>query len=309
MDCHHKRNKSQATNTSAGFFTPKCLEDLNLKLLEVIKDGFQVFHSKLRQYWKFLNEQALFLEAFKDIERRYESLKSEIETTFATRQITRLNGGLIYSDDDAELVAISLFVIQECVRSDDAMIEVNIGRVYNRESRHDDALKGFISLYAKPVYEYLDELLLDQARLPAQPANLVGFEASVVEPDYVFILMSMNEADQLLDKVHTTIKQTCARFDLRAERADDIEHSGRITDKIIERIRAARILVADLSHERPNVYYELGFAHGLNREVIMLAQKGTQLHFDIKDFNVIFYANASELRSRLEKRLNATLNR
>jgi len=120
--------------------------------------------------------------------------------------------------------------------------------------------------------------------------------------------MSMNEADQLLDKVHSTIKQTCAQFNLRAERADDIEHSGRITDKIIERISAARILVADLSHERPNVYYEVGSAHGLDREVIMIAQKDTQLHFDIKDFNVIFYANASELGSRLKKRLDATLD-
>jgi hypothetical protein len=286
----------------------KLRQKLRMRYSSVSSSDFQVFHSKLRQYWKFLNEQTLFLEAFKDIERRYESLKSKIETAFATKQITRLNGGPIYSDDDAELVAISLFVIQECVKSDDAMIEVNIGRAYNRESRHDDALKGFISLYAKPVYEYLDELLLDQARLPTPPSNWVGFDASVVEPDYVFVLMSMNEADQLLDKVHSTIKQTCAEFNLRAERADDIEHSGRITDKIIERIRAARILVADLSHERPNVYYELGFAHGLDREVIMIAQKDTQLHFDIKDFNVIFYANASELGSRLKKRLDATLD-
>jgi len=224
---------------------------------------FQIFHLKLKQYWKFLNEQALFLEAFEEIEHRYESLKPEVETAFASRQITRLDSGPIYSDDDEELVAISLFVIQKCVESDDAMIEVNIGRAYNRESRHNDAHRGFMSLYAQPVYEYLDELLLDQAQLPAQPSSSIGFDNSVVKPNYVFILMSMSETDPLIYDVHTTIKQTCTQFDLRAERADDIGHSGRITDKIIERIRAARILVADLSHERPNVYYELGFAHGL----------------------------------------------
>jgi nucleoside 2-deoxyribosyltransferase len=280
---------------------------LHKRYLSLSSSDYQIFHSKLRQYWKFLNEQPLFLEAFKEIERRYESLKSEVETAFATRQITRLDSGPIYSDDDEELVAISLFVIDKCVESDDGMIEVNIGRAYNRESRHDDALRGFMSLYAQPVYEYLDELLLDHATFPAKPASSIGFDHSVVEPNYVFILMSMNETDRLLEDVHAAIKQTCAQFDLRAERADDIEHSGRITDKIIERIRAAKILVADLSHERPNVYYELGFAHGLNREVILVAQKDTQLHFDIKDFNVIFYTNTSQLKSRLKKRLNAIL--
>ena len=39
----------------------------------------------------------------------------------------------------------------------------------------------------------------------------------------------------------------------------------------------------------------------------MVAQKGTLLHFDIKDFNVIFYSGTPELESRLNKRLNAIL--
>jgi hypothetical protein len=127
-----------------------------------------------------------------------------------------------------------------------------------------------------------------------------------VESDYVFILMAFKE-DPLLEDVVDTIKGICSSLQLRAERVDDIQHFGRITDKIIERIKASRILIADLSFERPNVYYELGFAHGLNRDVILLAKQGTDLHFDIKDFNVLFYRNIKELSSKLKKSLRVAL--
>ena len=127
-----------------------------------------------------------------------------------------------------------------------------------------------------------------------------------IELDYVFILMVMTGEDPLLEDVNEAIKRACRKYDLRAERVDDIEHSGRITDKIVERIKASKILIADLTYERPNVYYELGYAHGLNREVILIAKKETKLHFDIKDFNVIYYENATELESKIEKRLIAT---
>ena len=66
-----------------------------------------------------------------------------------------------------------------------------------------------------------------------------------------------------------------------------------------------RILISDVTHERPNVYYELGYAHALEKEVIILARDGTPLHFDIKDYNVIFYSNLTQLEARLAIRLQA----
>ena len=71
--------------------------------------------------------------------------------------------------------------------------------------------------------------------------------------------------------------------------------------------KAAETLAADLSYDRPNVYYELGYAHGLGRdeEVILLAKKDSTLHSDDKALNVIFYTGIKELESGLEKRLDA----
>lgn len=45
---------------------------------------------------------------------------------------------------------------------------------------------------------------------------------------------------------------------------------------------------------RGSVYYEVGFAHGLNVPVIFTAQEGTKPHFDMSTYPHIFW-NSDEL--------------
>ena len=52
----------------------------------------------------------------------------------------------------------------------------------------------------------------------------------------------------------------------------------------------------DLTVERPTVYYELGYAHGVgNRaiEILLIAKTGTHLHFDIAHLAVMYYDSAT----------------
>src|SRR5215472_8908980 len=73
------------------------------------------------------------------------------------------------------------------------------------------------------------------------------------------------------------------RADPRAERVKDVQGDYRITETILAMIRQARFVVADLTHERPNVYFELGYARGLGKTVITLLRAGTIAHFDVRD--------------------------
>jgi len=57
------------------------------------------------------------------------------------------------------------------------------------------------------------------------------------------------------------------------------------------------------------VYYELGYAHGVGKEVILLAKEGTTIHFDIKDYNTIMYRTYSELERKLSSRLKTIVER
>lgn len=118
-----------------------------------------------------------------------------------------------------------------------------------------------------------------------------------------FIMMSISASDPTLEDSLNAIKRATAQHGIEAVRVDEIEHSKKITDVILEQLRGSRFLVCDISTERPNVYYELGFAHGIGKEVILVAREGITLHFDIKDYNVIFYKSYSELESRVAKRI------
>ena len=68
-------------------------------------------------------------------------------------------------------------------------------------------------------------------------------------------------------------------------------------------IASARLVVADLTHERPNVYFELGYARGIGKTVVTCAREGTQVHFDVKDWAYISYHDSRVLERRLVDRL------
>lgn len=124
-----------------------------------------------------------------------------------------------------------------------------------------------------------------------------------------FILMWMDKNHPELVDVHEAVKEVFAEFGIKALRADDIEHQDRITDIILSEIARSEFLFADLSGARPNVYYEVGYAHALGKHPILFRRADTSLHFDLAVHNVPEYENVTQLRMLLRQRLEAMTGR
>lgn len=155
---------------------------------------------------------------------------------------------------------------------------------------------------------YVQQISLDQLT-----AQLTGDEAvlehQAIKRNAAFVLMAIDPNRAELEDVYNAIKETCSEFGITALRADLIEHQESITDRVLEEIATCEFLIADLSDERPNVYYEVGYAHALHKNPILYRRVGTRLHFDLSVHNVPEYKNVTQLRHLLRSRLEAILGR
>jgi len=152
----------------------------------------------------------------------------------------------------------------------------------------------------------LTQGLSGEAYVYHQRPEILQYE---VKRNAAFVLMPMDRENPELQDVYETIKQACRCFGVQAYRADEIEHQDKITDLILSEIERCEMVIADLSYERPNVYYEIGYAPALKRRPILFRKTGTRLHFDLLVHNAPEYRNLTELRSLLLKRLEAVLGR
>lgn len=89
----------------------------------------------------------------------------------------------------------------------------------------------------------------------------------------------------------------------------DVQHNDQIDDLIIAHIRKSGLLIADFTGNRPAVYYEAGFAKGLNIPVIWLCRKSDEvaLSLDTRQYNHIIWNDDKDLQSQLINRIEATI--
>jgi nucleoside 2-deoxyribosyltransferase len=95
----------------------------------------------------------------------------------------------------------------------------------------------------------------------------------------------------------------------RPHRVDDVHHVDQISDRIIADIRRSRFVVADLTGHRQGVYYEAGFARGLDKPVFYTCRddEKDKIHFDIRQFNCIMWTEPGRLAQQLRDRIEAVI--
>lgn len=135
----------------------------------------------------------------------------------------------------------------------------------------------------------------------------------IIEKGFVFAIMPIpskkdtpeaRERDKTIWETYSAIRNAAASCGFRAERVDKISDDSTIDLKIINNIKKAELIIADLTFERPNCYYELGYARAIGKSIITIASKNTKLHFDVAHYDCIFFSSGENLEEALMNRIN-----
>lgn len=120
---------------------------------------------------------------------------------------------------------------------------------------------------------------------------------------FVFVLMPF---DSSFDDVYKLgIKEAANNAGGYCERVDEQIYEERMLDRIYNQINKADVIVADLTGRNPNVFYEIGYAHALDKRVILLTSNAEDIPFDLKHhFHIVYNNSISSLKDNLTTRLN-----
>jgi hypothetical protein len=128
---------------------------------------------------------------------------------------------------------------------------------------------------------------------------------STIDP-YSFLICSFVSETKLAE-AQRAVKNASAAFGFKCLRVDEIPHNKLIIEQIYDGIARASFVIADITGNRPNCYYEVGYADALKRPLIPIIRKGTRAHFDLGGRNLIQYENGENLQRLLKERILGTV--
>lgn len=170
---------------------------------------------------------------------------------------------------------------------------------------YDEELRNFDTKYADRIdqadYEILNQVSSDLGKIAR---DTIALAARAITPNRVFVVMSFSDEARLQD-AYESFEMVCKEYEYKCRRIDETNAMDRIVPEIFLNIRKSAFVIVDLSEAKPNVYYELGFAQGLSKPVIVTACKGTPLPFDVADIPTIFWEGQKQLKERLREKIAA----
>lgn len=220
---------------------------------------------------------------------RYEATECENEVeALACVSSTRPHVALVHFSED---IARSLALIN-AIRTRDPTISAIYATAYDGQRVKMQAwAQGAFAVFNKQAANPRGlRILVDEAASHSDSLRNFGLEG-----DDVFVLMPF--AARFNERYRLGIKEPLERLGYRTVRADEVHASCDIVDDIGRRIAAARFVVADMTGGNANVFYEVGMAHALRKQVILLTERLADLPFDLRGLRHVQYGR-STLRLR-----------
>lgn len=113
---------------------------------------------------------------------------------------------------------------------------------------------------------------------------------AIIEGLFAFVLMPFSS--EFDDIYKLGIKESAKQLGIRAERVDEQIYSEGILERIYRQIDLADIIIADMTGQNANVFYEVGYAHAKEKLCILLTSNAEDIPFDLKHKRHIIYGQS-----------------
>jgi hypothetical protein len=152
-------------------------------------------------------------------------------------------------------------------------------------ARLQERLKYLMSTKRIVLYENGDYYL----NLEASNVSLQQESTRLKNLTLEHVFIAMPYAKEFNNVYYFGIKQVVEKRGRKCERVDQDKFTGDIVQRIKERINSSQLVIADITGNNPNVYYEVGFGDGSKKTTILISQKQEHIPFDFKTQRQIIY--------------------
>lgn len=154
-----------------------------------------------------------------------------------------------------------------------------------------------------------DRNFYSNARNVQQPSSFLSSHGvhvdDILENSNLVFMLTPFHSDYYAD--YTVVVEAASALGLEVQRGDEKASGGDIFNQILKAIVSSRVIVANITGRNPNVFYELGIAHALNKPVILVCEQGSDVPFDLQSKRIVFFKTDEELKGGITKALGQAL--
>lgn len=180
-----------------------------------------------------------------------------------------------------------------------------INRIHILESNHKFIISGSMLRYGLDIDKIpeIEKKISKINSIKCKFYNIVTIQAIA---DFVFVIMPINnpKTEQYYNEIIKPQINNNKEWDLSCWRSNDDKIPETITDQIYTYIVKSKFIIADITELNPNVMYEIGLAHALNKNILIITQDDHKnLPFDIKDQKAKKYSNKEQLTDIIQENI------
>jgi hypothetical protein len=145
--------------------------------------------------------------------------------------------------------------------------------------------------------------------VPREAPFLKSFKLQ--DPDYIVDQKLILVLTPFTDEERETfeiIKKICNDAGFRCIRGDEEYTPTDILSHVVKLIVKARIVIGNISSRNPNVFYELGVAHTLGKQTVLVSKSLDDVPFDVAGLRILIWSSRQDLEQKLSQTLLRTVS-